>query len=161
MNLDAPSLAKNLIKEMRGSIDASTILIGIHAGGILIRDFLLQNLQCDSVKASVDVSFHRDDFEIRGLAASKGKTSIPIDISGRDVVLVDDVIQTGRTARAAVNELFDFGRPRSIQLAVLVDRSGRELPLEPRFAGGKIVIEDGAQISVLLNESNQIAIRVA
>ena len=99
--LEAKKLADSLFRQVRSALDDRTILIGIQDGGSVVLDYLINQLDCDVIAASVDVSFHRDDFEIRGVAKSKQSTSIDVDINGRHVILVDDVVQSGRTARAA------------------------------------------------------------
>ena len=157
---DTETLADSLFSQVRAALDEHTILIGIHAGGSVILDYLLKRLDIDVVAASVDVSFHRDDFEIRGLAKNKQSTSIEVDINDRHVILVDDVVHSGRTARAAVNELFDFGRPQSVRLAVLVDRGERELPIEPQFVGGLVEVPKDKRIEVRLDENGGLVINV-
>jgi pyrimidine operon attenuation protein/uracil phosphoribosyltransferase len=90
---------------------------------------------------------HRDDYGSRGLAAA-APTELPFEIDGRHIVLIDDVLYTGRTIRAVINELYDFGRPASVRLAVLVDRGGRELPIEPAFAAARIALPAGQRLSL-------------
>ena len=158
--LEAKKLADSLFRQVRSALDDRTILIGIQDGGSVVLDYLINQLDCDVIAASVDVSFHSDDFEISGVAKSKQSTSIDVDINGRHVILVDDVVQSGRTARAAVNELFDFGRPQTVRLAVLVDRGGRELPIEPQFVGGLVEIPKDQKIEVRLDESGGLVIDV-
>ena len=86
----------------------------------------------------IDVSFYRDDYSTTGLKGGSRRTELPFDVNGATIVLVDDVLYTGRSVRAAVNELFDFGRPARIELAVLIDRGGRELPIEPTYCGARL-----------------------
>jgi pyrimidine operon attenuation protein / uracil phosphoribosyltransferase len=88
----------------------------------------------------VNVSLHRDDYAKKGLHSQASPTSLPFDVNNRKILLVDDVLSTGRTVRAAVNELYDYGRPASVELAVLADRGGRELPVAARFTGGIVDI---------------------
>jgi len=97
----------------------------------------------------IDVSYYRDDYEISGLKPNTKRTSLPFDVSGASIVLVDDVLYTGRSVRAAINELFDFGRPERIELAVLVDRGGRELPIEATYTGARLAV--ARDLSIVLS----------
>jgi pyrimidine operon attenuation protein/uracil phosphoribosyltransferase len=91
---------------------------------------------------------HRDDFGSRGLGSTTDATSLPFSVDGRPIVLIDDVLYTGRTIRAVINELFDFGRPASVQLAVLVDRGGRQLPIQPAFAAARLTLPATQQLAL-------------
>jgi pyrimidine operon attenuation protein/uracil phosphoribosyltransferase len=102
----------------------------------------------------IDVSFYRDDYSRTGLKGGSKRTSLPFDVNGATIVLVDDVLYTGRSVRAAVNELFDFGRPARIELAVLVDRGGRELPIEPTYCGARVAV--ARDLSVVLSRDEGI-----
>jgi pyrimidine operon attenuation protein / uracil phosphoribosyltransferase len=105
-------------------------------------------------------TLHRDDFAERGLAADGGATKLPFAIDGRHIVLVDDVLYTGRTIRAVVNELYDFGRPASVSLAVLVDRGGRELPIQPSFAAARLTLAPEQRLSLAQGEGGRFAFAV-
>ena len=119
---------------MRGHVDpAATALVGIHTGGVWVAERLHAALGLKIPSGSMDVSFYRDDFNQRGLHANARASQIPFDVDGAHIIIVDDVLYTGRTIRAAMNELFDYGRPAKIDLAVLADRGGRELPIAPTF----------------------------
>lgn len=130
---DAEELCRALAEIMRPHVNSDTALVGIYTGGVWLAQRLHAELGISQPLGSLDVSFHRDDFSRTGLKAGLKASSLPCDIEGRHVILVDDVLYTGRTVRAAVNELFDFGRPAKVDLAVLVDRGGRELPVCARF----------------------------
>ncbi|MDD5296244.1 MAG: bifunctional pyr operon transcriptional regulator/uracil phosphoribosyltransferase PyrR [Rhodocyclaceae bacterium] len=130
---DAEDLCRELAAMMRPHVTSDTALVGIHTGGVWLAQRLHAELGITQPLGSLDVSFHRDDFSRTGLKPGLKASSLPCDIEGAHVILVDDVLYTGRTVRAAVNELFDFGRPASVDLAVLVDRGGRELPVCARF----------------------------
>lgn len=110
-------------------------LIGIHSGGAWIAERLHRELGLASALGSLSSAFHRDDYGRRGLPSEMKATELPFDIGGADIILVDDILFTGRTVRAALNELFDYGRPARVELAVLFDRGGRELPIEARYCG--------------------------
>ena len=101
---------------------------------------------------TIDVTLYRDDFENRKNWPELGRTSVPGDVQGKNVILVDDVLYTGRTARAAINSIMDYGRPASVRLAVLVDRGGRELPIQPDWAGIRIETSDDEMVNVRLGE---------
>ena len=158
---DSKLLTESLLKQVAAAIDSDTLLIGIQSGGVVVLDYLIKKLGIDVASATVDISLHRDDFELRGLAKSKKSTSIDVDVNGRNVILVDDVVQSGRTARAAINEIYDFGRPKTIRLAVLVDRGGRELPIEPQIMGGLIDIPTIKKIAVRLDANKELKVYVA
>jgi pyrimidine operon attenuation protein/uracil phosphoribosyltransferase len=131
---DAEALCAALADAMRPHVDpATTALVGIHTGGVWVAERLHAALGLKTPPGSMDVSFYRDDFSQRGLHANAKASQIPFDVEGAHIVIVDDVLHTGRTIRAAMNELFDYGRPARIDLAVLTDRGGRELPIAPSF----------------------------
>jgi len=109
--------------------------VGIHTGGAWVAERLHLLLKSRLPMGTLNITFYRDDFSRIGLHPQVRPSQLPTDIEGRDILLIDDVLHTGRTIRAAMNELFDYGRPASIRLAVLVDRGGRELPIRPDFSG--------------------------
>lgn len=114
---------------------ARPAMVGIHTGGVWVAERLHRQLDLEEPLGTLDISFYRDDFSRVGIHPEVKPSQLPVAVDDRHIVLVDDVLQTGRTIRAAMNELFDYGRPASITLAVLVDRSGRELPIHPDVAG--------------------------
>ena len=131
---DAEALCVALADTMRGHVDpAATVLVGIHTGGVWVAERLHAALGLKNAPGSIDVSFYRDDYSQRGLHANAKTSQIPFDVEGTHIVIIDDVLYTGRTIRAAMNELFDYGRPARIELAVLADRGGRELPIAPTY----------------------------
>lgn len=132
---DAEQQIAALVMQLKPVFEASpeTVLIGVFTGGVWIAERLSQLLPTHPPVGSVDISFYRDDFSERGLSPNVQPTTVPVDIVGKPVILVDDVLYTGRTTRAALNELFDYGRPASVKLAVLADRGGRQLPIAPDF----------------------------
>ena len=131
--LDAEALFQTLVEQMRPHVTPDTALVGIHTGGVWLAERLHRTLGLKQPPGSIDVSFYRDDFASKGLHPQPKRTDIPFDVEGAHVIIVDDVLYTGRTTRAAINELFDFGRPAHVDLAVLVDRGGRELPIAARY----------------------------
>jgi pyrimidine operon attenuation protein/uracil phosphoribosyltransferase len=131
----------------RRGIDAPH-LIGIRTGGVLVAEQLHAMLQVQAPLGTLDISFHRDDFGSTDLHPVVQPSDLPWDVNNRDIVLVDDVLYTGRTIRAAINEIFDWGRPKSVTLAVLISRDGRELPIEADATGTEIALEAGQQIKL-------------
>ena len=135
---DAEKLLTALIAQMRPHVAPDTGLIGIVTGGAWLAARLHAALGLKVPCGTLDVSFYRDDFQHKGLKHKVAPSDIPFEVEGRDLILIDDVLYTGRTIRAAMNELFDYGRPARIRLASLVDRGGRELPIAAQFVGATI-----------------------
>ena len=137
---DAELVFNNLAAQIAQALELApsrpVYLIGIHSGGALIAQRLHRELNFKTPLGTLSSAFHRDDYGRRGLPAEMKSTDLPFAILGAQIILVDDILFTGRTVRAALNELFDFGRPARVELAVLLDRGGRELPIEARFCGG-------------------------
>ena len=113
-------------------------MVGIHTGGVWVAGLLHRQLAISEPLGSLDISFYRDDFTRIGMNPVVKPSQIPFSIDDRHIILVDDVLHTGRTIRAALNELFDYGRPASIMLVTLIDRGGRELPIEANVVGRTI-----------------------
>ncbi|HPG79126.1 MAG TPA: bifunctional pyr operon transcriptional regulator/uracil phosphoribosyltransferase PyrR, partial [Piscinibacter sp.] len=129
--LDAEALYADLLAGVRMLLQPGSALVGIWSGGAWLAERLQRDLKIDGEHGVISSALHRDDFGSRGMAAGADHTRLPFEVEGRHIVLIDDVLFTGRTTRAVINELFDFGRPASVTLAVLVDRGGRELPIQP------------------------------
>lgn len=123
-------------------------MVGIHTGGVWVAERLHNKLGLEVPLGSLDISFYRDDFTRIGMNPQVRPSQLPFDIDNRNIILVDDVLHTGRTIRAALNELFDYGRPASILLAVLVDRCGRELPIEANAVGRKMDLGNGEHVKL-------------
>ncbi len=130
---DAEAQCAELAELIRPHLHPDTTLIGIHSGGVWIAQRLHELLGLSGEIGQIDVSFYRDDFSEKGLHPQVKPTSLPFEIENKPLIIVDDVLFTGRTTRAAINELFDYGRPASIKLAVLANRGGRELPIQAEF----------------------------
>jgi pyrimidine operon attenuation protein / uracil phosphoribosyltransferase len=131
---DAEALLSKLAASLQPLITEKTALVGIHSGGAWLMERLLPMLGKNLAHGILDVSFYRDDYSQRGLHSETVPSEIPFDVTDCHIILIDDVFYTGRTIRAAMNELFDYGRPASITLAVLVNRGGRELPIAPQIS---------------------------
>ncbi len=155
---DAEKLLAELIAQMRPRVSPQTGLIGIVTGGVWLAERLHAELMLKVPYGSLDVSFYRDDFRDKGLKHKVAPSAIPFEVEGRDLILLDDVLYTGRTIRAAMNELFDYGRPASIRLAALVDRGGRELPIAAQFVG--TTLELAAPRSIELKRDAQGRLRL-
>ncbi|HEV7820097.1 MAG TPA: bifunctional pyr operon transcriptional regulator/uracil phosphoribosyltransferase PyrR [Burkholderiales bacterium] len=143
---DAEQLLTVLIAQMRPHVVPATGLIGIVTGGAWLAERLHAELKLEVPFGTLDVSFYRDDFQRKGLKRKVAPSDIPFDVEGRDLILVDDVLYTGRTIRAAMNELFDYGRPARIRLASLVDRGGRELPIAAQFVGATVDVKQSLEL---------------
>lgn len=128
--------------------DPDVVVVGVQTGGAWIGQRLHEQFQVSSPFCTVNISFYRDDFSMMGLHPSVGPSNIPIDIDGRRVLLVDDVLYTGRTIRAALNELFDYGRPAAVKLAVLVDRGSRELPFSADATGLSLDLDKSDKVKL-------------
>jgi pyrimidine operon attenuation protein/uracil phosphoribosyltransferase len=161
--LDAEALYLKLLAQIRTQIashqalssavaNASLALVGIYSGGAWVAQRLAQDLGLQGRLGFIDVSFYRDDYAKRGLHPDVKPTQIPFDVDDASIILVDDVLYTGRTTRAAINELFDYGRPKRILLASLVDRGGRELPVAADFVGHRA--DFASHVSVNLHRAN-------
>jgi pyrimidine operon attenuation protein/uracil phosphoribosyltransferase len=140
---DAEALYARLLELVRAWLPAQAqtpTLVGIYSGGAWLAERLHADLALPTPLGVVSSTFHRDDFATRGLHPSANRTALPFDVNGRAILLVDDVLYTGRTTRAAINELYDFGRPARIDLAVLVDRGGRELPVCAGLCAARIAL---------------------
>lgn len=131
------SLIQNMGQQLRNSlkIGPRTAMVGIHTGGVWIASALHRILKLEAPLGTLDISFYRDDFTRIGINPQVKPSELPFTLDDRDIILVDDVLHTGRTVRAAMNELFDYGRPASIVLAVLIERCGRELPIQANAVG--------------------------
>ena len=152
---DPEDLVRSITEQMRGKIAPDAALIGIYTGGAWIAERLHRALGLAAPLGFLAVTLHRDDFGRIGLHRESRRSQIPFPVDGREVILVDDVLHTGRTIRAALNELFDFGRPRAVRLAVLAARDGRELPICPDFLGERIDVEADEDL-VLSNENGRL-----
>jgi len=148
---DAEQTLAALVERMRGAVAFDAKFVGIYSGGAWIAERLAQMLPGEHAVGYIDVSFYRDDFARTGLKPEVKRTELPFEVGGATIVLVDDVLYTGRSVRAAVNELFDYGRPAVVELAVLVDRGGRELPIEPTYAGARLAV--ARDVSIVLSRT--------
>lgn len=151
-----------LLAQIRAGIAGRDIrLVGIHRGGAWIAERLHQDLGLAAPLGTLSSAFHRDDYgKRRYLPAESRQTELPFDVRGADLVLVDDILYTGRTVRAALNELFDYGRPNKVELAVLIDRGGRELPIEARYCGAVHPLDAQASFEFSRDAHGRFALRL-
>src|SRR5262245_49451929 len=152
---DPEQLVRALAEQMRGRIASDAGIVGIYTGGAWVAERLHRALGSKVPLGLLAVTLHRDDFSRIGLHREVRRSQIPFPVDGRDIVLVDDVLHTGRTIRAALNELFDFGRPRAVRLVVLADRGGRQLPVAPDYLGAKVEVRPDEEL-VLSNEGGRL-----
>lgn len=134
------------------------VVVGIHTGGAWVAERLHQALGVGSELGTLNITFYRDDFTRIGLHPQVQPSTLPFSIDDRHIILVDDVLHTGRTIRAALNEIFDYGRPASVILAVLVDRGGRELPIEAAVVGKRLELAEHEHVK--LNGPDQLSLAV-
>ncbi|SAL66568.1 bifunctional pyrimidine regulatory protein PyrR uracil phosphoribosyltransferase [Caballeronia arvi] len=158
-SIDAEALYRALVDQIRLAYGSSfaendgPVLAGIYSGGVWLAERLAKDLNAPSFGV-VNVALHRDDYAKKGLHSQARPTDLPFDVNGRRIVLIDDVLSTGRTVRAAINELYDYGRPASIDLAVLADRGGREMPIGARFTGGTVDVPASANLVLARRDDN-------
>ncbi len=157
LQLDAEALFEDLLRHVRGLLRPNTALLGIWSGGAWLAERLQRELPLEGEHGVISSALHRDDFGSRGLTAGADHTRLPFEVEGRHILLIDDVLFTGRTTRAVINELFDFGRPASVTLAVLVDRGGRELPIHPAYSAARITLPAHQKLSLLRDEAGRFS----
>jgi pyrimidine operon attenuation protein/uracil phosphoribosyltransferase len=157
---DPEILCAELVRQLKPQVTADTALIGIHTGGVWLAERLHAALGIELPLGLLDVSFYRDDFDTTGLHPQIKPTQIPFEVDGRHIVLVDDVLYTGRTVRGAMNELFDYGRPASISLAVLIDRGGRELPVAAQYVGTRLDVPPGRMLVLDRKENGKLRLKL-
>jgi pyrimidine operon attenuation protein/uracil phosphoribosyltransferase len=146
----------DLLDQLEVSLQAAIIdrglkdplMIGIHTGGVWVAEKMHQRLAINEPLGRLDISFYRDDFSQIGVNPKVKPSQLPINIEGRDIILLDDVFYTGRTIRAALNEIFDYGRPEQVLLGVLIERDGRQIPLRPDCVGRIIKLPAGQRIKL-------------
>jgi len=157
---DAEAQCRQLADLIRPQLSRKPALVGIYSGGAWIAARLRELLNLPEEIGLIDVSFYRDDFAEKGLHPQCKPTVIPFDVEGRHLILVDDVLYTGRTTRAAINELFDYGRPASIELAVLADRGERELPIAATYGVWSVKLNDDQNLVLGKQDDGQLAWRM-
>ncbi len=161
-DFDAEALYRALLGQVRAGLVSvpDAAIVGIHSGGAWLAERLAADLDLKARLGFIDVSFYRDDYARKGLHPDVKPTQIGFNVDGATILLVDDVLYTGRTTRAAINVLFDYGRPACIKLAALADRGGRELPVAPDYVGVTTTLEERQLLSLTRNENGQLSLRI-
>ena len=157
--LDAEALYRELLRGVRSLMGPETRLAGITSGGAWLVERLHKDLNLPGNPSVLSSALHRDDFAQRGMATS-AQTQIDFDVNGADILVLDDVLYTGRTVRAVLNELYDYGRPASVRLAVLVDRGGRELPIQADFAAARVALPADRSLALARDEGGVFHFRI-
>jgi len=157
---DAETLCEQLARELKAQVKASTAMVGIYTGGAWLAERLHAVLGLQAPLGLLDIAFYRDDYAKQGLAKDPKRSKIPFDVEGRDLLLVDDVLHSGRTVRAAMNELFDYGRPATITLVVLAERSGRQLPICAQFAGARVEVPAGMRLRLKRDDRGRLSLEL-
>ncbi|MGW8247198.1 MAG: bifunctional pyr operon transcriptional regulator/uracil phosphoribosyltransferase PyrR [Acidiferrobacterales bacterium] len=148
LDIDVDATLEQIAEQLRPLLDSRPLMIGIHTGGVWLAERLHKLLGLDEPLGTLDISFYRDDFTRIGLNPQVKASDLPFDMEDRNIILVDDVLHTGRTIRAALNEIFDYGRPASVKLVVLINRGGHELPIQADVVGKTVELKPGEQIKL-------------
>jgi pyrimidine operon attenuation protein/uracil phosphoribosyltransferase len=155
---DAETACEQLARELRPLVGPKTAMVGLYTGGAWLAERLHAVLGIEAPLGLMDIAFYRDDYAARGLKHDPKRTRIPFDVNGAELLLVDDVLYSGRTVRAAMNELFDYGRPASIRLVVLADRGGRELPICAQHCGARVDVPAGQRLRLTRGDDGRLAL---
>ena len=158
--LDAEALYRELLRGVQQLRTGDTRLVGITSGGAWLAERLQQDLGLPGAAGVISSSMHRDDFAQRGLSGAGQHTQLGFDVNDAHIILLDDVLYTGRTIRAVLNELFDYGRPASVKLAVLVDRGGRELPVQPDYAAARVTVPEAQSLALARDADGKFSFKV-
>ncbi len=142
-------LIARMAEQLAGRVGPELGMVGIHTGGVWVAQRLNEQLRLQQPLGELNIAFYRDDFSQIGMHPSVRPSNLPFDVDGREVLVVDDILYTGRTVRAALNEVFDYGRPKRVLLAVLVDRSGRELPIQADAVGAEMSLNPGEHVKLI------------
>ncbi len=153
---DPEILVQQITAQIKAILTPHTALIGIHSGGVWILERVLSQLGHDILYGKLDAAMYRDDFAQRGLKSKNLPSWIPFDVTDKHIILIDDIFYTGRTTRAVMNELFDYGRPASITLAVLINRGGAQLPIAPQITGADITLDSDQAFQLSLDTSGTL-----
>ncbi len=153
------AMAQHLAEHLAALGREDPLMIGIRTGGVWIADRLHGRLSIGGPLGMLNINFYRDDFTRIGMHPRVDPSSLPFEVDDRHVVLVDDVLHTGRTIRAALNEIFDYGRPASVTLAVLVERDGREIPVQPDVRGTTLALAAGESVKLTGPDTLALEIR--
>lgn len=160
---EVDDLINAIARELKDLLEADHItnptMIGIHTGGVWVAEKLHRQLGIKQELGTLDISFYRDDFTRIGMNPQVRPSNLPFSIDDQHIILVDDVLHTGRTIRAAMNELFDYGRPASISLVTLIERSGRELPIAASIVGKQLDLADNQHVKLTGPEPLELVVQ--
>jgi pyrimidine operon attenuation protein/uracil phosphoribosyltransferase len=159
LTLDAEALYRELLRGVQNLRQPHTRLVGVTSGGAWLGERLQKDLELAGDPGVISSAMHRDDFARRGLSAT-AQTKLPFDVNGAHILLLDDVLYTGRTIRAVLNELFDYGRPAAVMLAVLVDRGGRELPIQADYAAARVSLPADQSLALARDGNGRFSFQV-
>ena len=158
--LDAEALYRELQRGVQQLLTPQTRLVGITSGGAWLAERLQRDLALAGTAGVISSAMHRDDFAKRGLSGAGQQTQLSFDVNDAHIILLDDVLYTGRTIRAVLNELFDYGRPAQVQLAVLVDRGGRELPVQADYAAARVMLPASQSLELARDDGGKFSFQV-
>jgi len=158
---DPETLLTALTAKVVDAIQPNTAIVGIHSGGVWIMNRVLASIEQTLPTGTLDAALYRDDFSQRGLKSALQPANIPFDVKDKHIILIDDIFYTGRTTRAAINELFDYGRPANITLAVLINRGGAELPIQPQLVGADIPLSSDQRFQLSQDTQGKLALALA
>lgn len=162
---DPEHLLEQLYGQLKPCIDDNTALVGIYTGGVWLMEKLLARLQADLGReiahGKLDAAMYRDDYARRGLKAAAQPAQIPFDVNGKHIILIDDIFYTGRTTRAVMNELFDYGRPASVRLATLINRGGAQLPIRPDMVGADLPLQAHQSFELTMNTQGRLSLSLS
>lgn len=157
--IDIDAAMARMVEQLHPMLKRHPLMIGIHTGGVWVAERLHRLLDFKESLGTLDISFYRDDFTRIGMNPQVRTSHLPVSVEDRHLILVDDVLHTGRTIRAALNEIFDYGRPASVRLACLIERGGRELPIEPQIVGERIKLGKNQHVKLLGPEKLELRIQ--
>ncbi|HSI55627.1 MAG: bifunctional pyr operon transcriptional regulator/uracil phosphoribosyltransferase PyrR [Ramlibacter sp.] len=158
--LDAEALYRELLRGVTQMREGDARLVGITSGGAWLAERMHKDLGLPGSVGIISSAMHRDDFSQRGLSGAGQQTQLDFDVNDAHIILLDDVLYTGRTIRAVLNELFDYGRPASVKLAVLVDRGGRELPVAADFAAARVALPPTQSLALARDDAGKFSFKV-
>jgi pyrimidine operon attenuation protein/uracil phosphoribosyltransferase len=159
--VDIDAAMTRMVEQLRPMLKRDPLMVGIHTGGVWVAERLHQMLEFKEPLGTLDISFYRDDFTRIGMNPQVRTSHLPVNVENRHLILVDDVLHTGRTIRAALNEIFDYGRPASVMLACLIERGGRELPIEPQVVGEHVKLGKNQHVKLLGPDKLELRIQEA
>ena len=161
MQLPNPeTLLAEITAKIQAQLQPNSALVGIHSGGVWLMQRILATIKQDLPFGMLDAALYRDDYAQRGLKTEPKPSNIAFDVTDKHIILIDDIFYTGRTTRAAMNELFDYGRPASISLAVLINRGGAELPIAPNIVGANIDLKPTQDLQLTQDAGGKLLLRL-